>query len=295
MSIAMSATALLLRSRSNPVVRRVAGRWADLQTVADAPIPTRLLAASTVGDVGGHRVTTLTPDSGSGVELVYLHGGSYLHPVIWPHWSIVGDLMSRTGATVTVPSYGLAPEHTAIEALPFLDQVLDRIRERAPNAPVVLAGDSAGGGLAIAAATHVRDTGARAPVLLVLFSPWVDVTMTNPEITAVERVDPSLDRQELRDAGRMWAGGLHVADPRVSPIFGTLGGLPPIVTYQGGHDILAPDARLFTAQVRKAGGTALLRYFPRSFHVFVGAGWTPEARSALRDAARHIRAAGHVR
>lgn len=293
MSIAMAATAVLLRSRSNPIVHALTARLGDLDPADDAPIPAALRRSNDVviDDVDGHRVVTVTPTAGSsGIELVYLHGGSYLHPIVWPHWAIIGDLAARTGATVTVPSYGLAPEHTVEHAQPFLDLVGARIASRAGSAPLVFAGDSAGAGMAVAAAMHARDTGSRQADLLLLFSPWLDVTMTNPAIAAIERLDPSLDREELREAGRLWAGARDTADPSVSPVFGRLDGLPPMVTYQGGHDILAPDARRFSDLVRAAGGSSTMRYFPGAFHVFVGAGWTPEAKSALRDAAAQVRA-----
>ena len=266
----------------------------------DAPVPgwlRRLCEVETLL-VGGFPVTVLTPRRGpSGAQLVYLHGGAYVHPLLGAHWSIIGGLIRRTGVTVWVPSYGLAPEHTVDEAYPLLQEVQRRATDRARitehTHPVFVAGDSAGGGLAVGLALRCRDEGISAAAALFLFSPWLDVTLSNPAIDALEADDPMLDRAELIDDGVLWAAERGTADPLVSPLNADraeLAELPPLHLYQGTADILLADAKLFAARAGGAGAEVTLRIYPGAIHVFVGAPWTPEAHRALADVAQRMHA-----
>ncbi|MDX3640823.1 alpha/beta hydrolase [Streptomyces sp. MB09-02B] len=292
MSLAMRMTRTFLRTRPNVFVTEGRLREALRQSRHDAPVPAALRRSCHVSTevVDGHTVTTVTPKSGaSGTELIYLHGGAYVRPLVGPHWSIIATLIRRTGATVIVPLYGLAPHYHADDAYKFLDSVYPAVLQRAGHNPVFLAGDSAGAGLVVGQAIRCRDEGLRPPDGLLLFSPWVDVTMTNPGIAALIDLDPMLAPAGLAAAGRDWAGARSVTDPLVSPLHDTLKDLPPTYIYQGGHDIFLPDVERFAAKAQAAGTHVDLRVWPTAFHVFVGAGWTREARQALSDAADHIK------
>lgn len=237
--------------------------------------------------VDGWPVARLVPRRGdTGAHLVYLHGGAYVHPLSTFHWWILARLL-RSGVSVSVPHYGLAPEHHADEALDLVEQV--HRREHGRHERVFLAGDSAGGGLALAAAQRLRDRGAPTPGALLLFAPWLDVTLADPAAAALEPRDTLLGVAGLREAGRLWAGDLDPRDPRVSPLFGDLGGLPPVYTYQGDRDVLLPDAKTLTRRVQEAGGRAELRIARGGFHVHVAATRTPESRRALQHAERVLR------
>ncbi|KDN81718.1 hypothetical protein KCH_64380 [Kitasatospora cheerisanensis KCTC 2395] len=112
-----------------------------------------------------------------------------------------------------------------------------------------------------------------------LLAPWLDLALTNPDIAAVERLDPSLNRAGLVEAGRVWAGGADPADPRLSPLHGELGGLPPIEVHVGTHDILYPDTLLLRDRAGAAGTEVTLHVTPGAFHVHVLAP-VPEGREA---------------
>ena len=164
--------------------------------------------------VAGMRVTRVEPRAtGSGTVVVYLHGGAYVSPISWAHWLLIDALVERTGAAAVVPAYPRAPEHTAAEAFAPLGVLMDQVLDAPGRA--VLAGDSAGGGLALSLAIQRRDAGVRAPDGLVLFSPWVDVSMSNPRIAPMARLDPMLGIDGLVWCGKEWAGGLGTADPRL--------------------------------------------------------------------------------
>lgn len=122
--------------------------------------------------VGGFRTVTLRPRAGaSGASMIYLHGGTYINELVRPHWTMIAELIRRTGATITVPFYPLAPEHTFGEAFGYLETVYARVLETAAADDVVLAGDSAGGGLSAGLALHFQAAGLPRPGRLLLFSP----------------------------------------------------------------------------------------------------------------------------
>ncbi|WP_231988660.1 alpha/beta hydrolase fold domain-containing protein [Mycobacterium sp. 1274761.0] len=220
----------------------------------------------------------------SRAHVLYLHGGSYTSSLVQLHWSIVAALLKRTESAVTLPLYPLAPEHTIDDALPFLDAVT-RSLEIPKGKRLLYMGDSAGGGLALSYAIRQRDEQLqRQADAIVLFSPWVDVTMQNPDIARYEADDPILNRQQLKTCGTWWAGRREPTDPAVSPLLGNLAGLPPLHVFQGDHDLFLPDVQLLDRLVRQAGGASTLTVVPGGFHIYVGAPWIPEARTSLRMA-----------
>jgi epsilon-lactone hydrolase len=292
MSLVMKAIVWSLGRR--PGMKRTAEASAELVAAPreDAPLPGNLAKRCNVTrhSVAGMPVITLEPKrDASGTNVIYIHGGAYIAPLLKPHWTIIGDLLRRTNATITVPLYPLAPEHTAAEVLPALRTLYDSVQ--ATGAPVVLAGDSAGGGLALSLAVQLRDDGASLPSSILLFSPWLDITMTNPEIPALEAKDVLLSTSGLLWSGKHWAGDLPATDPRVSPIYANLDGLPPISIYQGGRDVFLADSTLFTANAQRAGAAVELRTYPDGFHVFIAVAFAPESRRALSHASSLIRAA----
>jgi len=291
MSLSMAATRALLRFRPrstetvDSLVRSVARQGSG------APVTRAVRRVATVEEarVGEVRVVTLRPRRApSGVHVVYLHGGAYVHPVLATHWDLLARLGRASGAVVTVPLYGLAPAHDVDEVLPLLDAVLEDVRRASPSR-VVVAGDSAGGALALVAAMRERDAGRPVPDAVVLFSPWVDALLDSPAVAEVAPFDPMLGRDGLVAAGRWWAGDRDPASPEVSPVRGDLSGLPPVSAYAGDRDLLTPDVKRLVRGVTAAGGRAELRLYRGAFHVFVGAPWTPEARRALRHAASVVR------
>ena len=114
---------------------------------------------------------------------------------------------------------------------------------------------------------------------MILFSPWLDITMSNPDAVAIEHHDALLGIPALVQCGRWWAGGDDPRSPLLSPIFGDLSGLPPIDVYHGTADLLIADARKLNERVSAAGGTMYLLEYPGACHVFVSV--LPEARDAF--------------
>ena len=218
--------------------------------------------------------------------VVYLHGGAYTNEVVDQQWAFVAALAARTGVEVHVPIYGLAPHHTASEAVDLVAEVVHGLV--AQGRSVVLLGDSAGGGLALVAAQQAAPAVRQRVAGLLLIAPWTDLTMANPAVDAVEPTDPWLTRAGLHPIARSWAGDLALDDPVVSPLFGDLTGLPPVEVWVGTRDITAPDCRELERRMPDGAAFAL--------HVEDGAIHdypllpTPEGRAASREIGERVTA-----
>lgn len=232
-------------------------------------------------DVNGHSCFTIRPPRVLGSQHVfYLHGGAYVHQVEGAHWDFIDRLIGRTGATVSVPIYPLAPTCQYTATLPMVWSSFQRTAATAAPADQVVMGDSAGGALSLYIAQRQLALGGPQPGRIVLISPWLDITATHPSMSALDRVDPYLGIEGLREAGRLYAGDLDPHDPRVSPLYGELGGLGPLRVLSGTRDVLLADARRLNSLARASGTPVDYEEYEGMFH-----GWIlqrlPEARLAL--------------
>jgi len=234
----------------------------------------------------GWPVSTLCPPRPSGKYVVAIHGGGYaLGPAIM-HWPVYAGIARNTAATVVVPLYPLVPEGTAGTAVPQCADLLTSLAEQHGAENISVIGDSAGGGLAFAAIQELICRGDATPGRMVLISPWLDVSMTNPDIASID--DPILSSAGLRAAGRLWAGGLDPTDPLASPLYGSLEGLPPTAVYTGSLDMLAADVLLLRERAIAGGADFTFDLRRGGIH-----GWPyflvlPEARAVLPDIYRKL-------
>lgn len=234
-------------------------------------------------------VTTVKPkrNSSSG-HILFLHGGAYVDELLGAHWALIRGLIDRTGATVTVAHYPLAPSHTWRDAFTWLLELYTELQKNRSAGWFAIGGDSAGGGLTLAFAQHLRDREQKLPDRLLLLSPWLDVSMTDPAVTALESSDRMLSIAGLKWAGIKWAGDQPTTAPCVSPIYGSLDKLPPMAVFTGGADLLYADACRLKERARKEG--VKLAYYPYAdlFHVWMAAP-IPEAALALDQAAAFLK------
>nr|WP_232065522.1 PPE family protein [Mycobacterium shinjukuense] len=188
----------------------------------------------------GMSVVQITPAHPTGEYVVAIHGGGFVLPPSFLHWINYSVMAHQTGATVQVPIYPLLQQGgTAGTVVPAMAGLISTQIAQHGASNVSVIGDSAGGNLALAAVQHLVVQGEPVPESMVLLSPWLDVGMTNPHIAFV--ADPLLPVGPAQQIGRVWAGNLPVNDYRVSPLHGSLSGLPPTYVYAGNLDILAPD------------------------------------------------------
>src|SRR4029077_18258900 len=159
------------------------------------------------------------------------------------HWFYYAAIVRDTGATVIVPLYPLVPEGgTAGSVVPAMAALISAKIDQHGAENVSVYGDSAGGTIALAAVQELVRRGDPVPSHMVLSSPALDATLSNPAIQFVD--DPVLSSvvlPDLHNYSQLWAGGLDLTDPLVSPTYGSLAGLPPTAIYAGSRDIVGPD------------------------------------------------------
>lgn len=240
----------------------------------------------------GHRCYTLHPrQPGNDRHILYLHGGAYVHQVEHAHWRFLARLIKETGSVVSVPIYPLAPSYGYEETLAMVWESYQDLHGALPAENQVIMGDSAGGGLSLFVAQRLKQQGRPQPRRLVLFSPWLDLTTSDPAIAELEEHDPFLSAPGLREAARLYTGHLDERDHRVSPLFGDLTGLAPISVFIGTRDILLPDSRRLHRRLQETGDPIDYEEYPGMFH-----GWVlqslPEARTATRRVAELVEGAG---
>lgn len=237
----------------------------------DFPLPgrTRRELDTAERKLQGRSVWTLAPKAGAqdAPLVLYLHGGAYVCGIAPPHWQFLTTL-AQGGAVIEVPLYGLAPQHDFCDALELLDALWAEVGRRHRGRPVTLMGDSAGGGLALAFAMHLRDTGRTLPRNLVLIAPWADITCSDPAVDERRHDDPMLARAGALLAAEVWADGADPRDPRLSPINGEMAGLPPTDIYQGTRDMLRPQVEALAGRMRAAGMQVDLTLCPGGLHVY---------------------------
>lgn len=175
--------------------------------------------------------------------ILYLHGGAYVVNFTMPHWLYMATLAERLHATIIAPDYPLAPEHHVKDVFDMMTPLYEKIIKDTGTQKLTLMGDSAGGGMALALAQELRKKDIAQPAHIMLLSPWLDVTMSNPKITQVDKIDPVLNVRGLVASGQKYAGETDTRDPRVSPLYGSLKGLAPVTLFIGTADVLLPDCR----------------------------------------------------
>lgn len=190
-----------------------------------------------VGGVAG--VWCRPPAARADAVLLYFHGGVYVFGSAYAYRHFVGQLAARAGIAAFVPDYRLAPEHRFPAAVEDAQMVF-----RALDGTIAVAGDSAGGGLAMA----LLADRARRPVAGVLLSPWTDLALTGESIVTRAAEDPLLTRAALELGATAYMHGQDLRDPVASPLYGEFAGLPPIQVHVGTAEILLDDARRFAAR-----------------------------------------------
>lgn len=262
---------------------RMAAHYATNVPVAVPPPPALTREFTIVRkSLDGMPYWRVTPATPSGISLLYIHGGAYVNELVGPHWSIIAGLVRRTGATVDVPLYALAPRHSWADTFPPLLALARGIGAECPGGNFCIAGDSSGAGLALALCQGLRDASETMPHRLVLLSPFLDARINQPEQQDLALKDRMLAAPGLRWAAERWANGLSVDDPRVSPLNGTLAGLPPILVMTGTSDLLHSDAKRLRDKARSCYAPLTYVEYQDMFHVWMGAP-IPEADAALDE------------
>ncbi len=223
--------------------------------------------------------------------LVYLHGGGYYAGSLTTHQGLAARIALAADARVLLVDYRLAPEH------PFPAAVEDATRIcrwllRQGFAPerIAVAGDSAGGGLAVAAMLELKAAGEPLPEAAVCLSPWFDLAGTGESIETRASLDPTLRSSDLAFVARCYLGSADPRTPTASPLYADLMGLPPILIQVGTDEILLDDSRRFAERARQMGVAVRLDIWDEMFHVWHAyARLIPEARKAIAEIGEFLR------
>ena len=175
-------------------------------------------------------------------HVVFCHGGSYIYEIFSYHWKTVEKIVNLTSCRMTVLDYPLAPEYTYKDTFEMLEKSYKMLVKKYPKDQFILMGDSAGGGLAFAFSQKlIKENYFKLPVKIVLLSPWLDITMTSPEIKKLEKLDHMLNIQALKNAANKYAGGDDPNQYLLSPINGEMNDLPKTIVFYGTHELFYAD------------------------------------------------------
>ena len=225
-------------------------------------------------------------------HILYLHGGGFTTMSARTHRALTSRLAVWSGASLFALDYRLAPEHRFPAALEdAVTAYHDVIAAGAAPSRTAVAGDSAGGGLALALLVALRDQAGELPAAAVLFSPWTDLAGTSATLASNDTADIMHFGSWVAQQGRHYLGDTPPTHPLASPVYADLSGLPPLLIQVGDSEVLLDDSRRVFANAEAAGVAASLRIWPRVAH-----GWQifapilPEARAALREASAFLAA-----
>jgi epsilon-lactone hydrolase len=197
--------------------------------------------------------TALSSNPNVADYVVFLHGGGFINEIVPTHWRFVDHLTRHACVRCVVPIYPLAPGATANELVPTTGRLLQMLRDEAGSAKITVIGNSAGAGLGVAAAQWLRDSGYQQPDGLVLISPAVNLSVGDAARVTIAARDPLQDVPGVLELGRLYAGKLDITHPYVSPLYGDLHGLAPMIVFSGTRDLLYPDSVDLAAKARAAG------------------------------------------
>jgi monoterpene epsilon-lactone hydrolase len=223
------------------------------------------------------------PGAAADRVVLYLHGGGYVLGSIKTHADLMGRISRAAQARVLALDYRLAPEH------PFPAAVEDAVagyrclleNQFKPNR-IVVAGDSAGGGLTVAALLAIRDAALPVPAAGVCMSPWVDLEMKGESMKTRAQADPVVQREGLIGMAQAYLAGKDARTPLASSLHAELRGLPPLLIQVGDAETLLDDSTRLAEKARAAGVQVKLEVWPEMVHVWqLFASFLPEGQQAV--------------
>jgi acetyl esterase/lipase len=263
-------------------------QWEESVATVELP-PGTVIEATSIAGVSGEWITRseAEPDR----ALMFLHGGGFTTGSCRTHRELAARLCSTTGWPILLVDYRLAPEHPFPAGLEDVVQVYRELLARGLQADrLIIGGDSAGGGLALAAVVALRDRGERLPAAIVLLSPWLDLALSGPTIESRTAIDPLVSRAGLRACVRDYIDQHDPREPLISPLFAELHDLPPLLIQVGDHEMLLSDATRLAERAQAAGVAVTLEVWSEMWHVWHGwAASLPEGQAALLRIGEYVR------
>ena len=250
---------------------------------------------ATIGGVAGWWCRPQHPVDDCAV--VYFHGGAYVLGSAGAYRNFVGQIAARANVAIFIADYGLAPEHPFPAAVNEAASVYRGLTASGLS-KLVIAGDSAGGGLALAllrlVTSAASDETVPKPLAAVVMSLWADLALTGESMETRAESDPILTRDALNQAAQLYLGNKDRHDPKASPLYGEVTGLPPVMFHVGEDEILLDDSRRFANRIEAAGGVAQLHIWEGMTHVFPSTVSLQAAKGALDEIGAFLRQQFHL-
>lgn len=238
--------------------------------------------------VSGEWISTSSPDA-DGI-ILYIHGGGFVSCSPATHRPIAAGLARLSRFRVFSVDYRLAPESRFPAALDDVAAAYEYVRRQNPGVPVAVAGDSAGGGLALSLMLRSRDHGVALPACAACFSPWTDLTGSSDSVRQNEERDRMFYASTIPAFASAYASEDEKRNVYASPVFGEFDGIPPVLFQVGSTEVLVDDSRRTHEKIQAAGGVSELQLYDDVFHSWqMGVGLFPEANAAMKSAAEFIR------
>jgi monoterpene epsilon-lactone hydrolase len=244
-------------------------------------------------EIAGVRVQCVLPTKPREDQaLLYFFGGGYVEGSPAEDLAITARLAAFLGRRVYVPYYRLAPEHPSPAAVDDGYAVYEGLLQRAEARTLAVAGESAGGGLALAMLLRAAGAGLTMPRAVALMSPWCDLSKTGDSLITLVGADPGLEYDlNLEPMARAYAGRQDLRSPSLSPLYGHFpAGFPPTLITTGTRDSLLSDCARLATKMRRAGIEAELRVWEGLWHVFEFYPEIPEGEASLKEIAAFLEA-----
>lgn len=264
---------------------------ASLEQLASMITPDKDVATEAVTAAGVAAEWIYDPDASSRRVLLYFHGGGYVAGSLESHRDLLTRLAKATGRRILAPDYRLAPEHPFPAAVEDAVAVYRWLLEEGGSAPseVAVAGDSAGGGLTLAMLINLRDAGDPLPAAGVCLSPWTDLAVTGASVRERAEADPFVTPEGLRHLSGLYRQGEDARHPLVSPLYGDLSGLPPLLIQVGDRECLLDDSVRLAEKAEADGVDVTLEVWEGMIHVFQSfAAVAPEGVEGIRKIAEYL-------
>lgn len=221
--------------------------------------------------------------------VLYFHGGGYFFCGLDTHRPVCAYIARVAHAQVLSVDYRMAPEHVFPAAVDdAVTWYAALLKQGIPPSNITIAGDSAGGGLAVACMLAARERGLPLPAAAVLFSPWVDLACSGETMRTLADVDVMFQPDLLPQAAALYVGDKPLTEPLASPLYADLRGLPPMLIHASRHEILLADSTRLHERAQAAGVKSQLLLRDRMPHVWPTMVLLPEARQSLKESAQFM-------
>ena len=225
--------------------------------------------------------------------LIYIHGGAFISGPAKHHWDTVKEISKRSNYKIWMCDYPKAPENQINKISDNIDAIYASALKNYPADQIAVIGDSVGGTLATALIHRLIIKKLALPKKLVLITPVMDSSMSNPEIEILEKIDPMLSRKGVLSAKKMCAGNMDLKDPMISPLFCSFEGFPSTVLFIAQNDIMYPDGKLAMLKMKKSISNMEVIEGENMPHIWPLLPVMKEAKTALNEIIRSITTIHH--